>query len=296
MPTPRYYKVQTQLHELLTPAFLDAHIRKGSLTALSQHAKLAIDNVVAVLPPGVLLLALNASTHAELGVTGKQLAVGKPHLRGTAATKTASKRFVYSVNVASAAFQPGKAPHDRLMRCLGGEAAQAAAHADSSGGAGGGAGAKAGDKAVSGRTAPVDLLMLWVDAAGRYQDMVFPSACSTSMHVMEPTCSTMPTLQTPDLAATAQASRQQGKQGKQRSSGNGTAQAALTWLGGVACGLSQPTRSTTRDLQECGKGFLACTLQSKAWQGFLDSTHVWRCLLEAQVRHTLCASMNPHML
>ena len=55
----------------LTEPFRDKYLRQGTFTALSLERTLDTEDVIALVPPGILLLNLTLDTYQRLGLVGK---------------------------------------------------------------------------------------------------------------------------------------------------------------------------------------------------------------------------------
>lgn len=67
-----YYKVE-DIHvcDLINKEFIEAFVKKGLLTVLSDGTHIDTDDCVALTPTGHLVLSLNRQTYQELGLEGK---------------------------------------------------------------------------------------------------------------------------------------------------------------------------------------------------------------------------------
>ncbi|XP_049801519.1 ribonuclease P protein subunit p40-like isoform X4 [Schistocerca nitens] len=67
-----YYRIlAVPAVELINRNFLDAFVRRGELTLLSDNTRIDVDDSIAVTPNGLLILSLNKGTYQQLGLEGR---------------------------------------------------------------------------------------------------------------------------------------------------------------------------------------------------------------------------------
>ena len=102
-----YWRVRCTLDKLLTPEFVDSHVRGGQLRAL---AATALDSgpTVAIVPPGKLLITCDRALYSRLGLDG----LPSSFVPGRAA-------WCICVDLLSPAFASAEHPgHARMVQCL----------------------------------------------------------------------------------------------------------------------------------------------------------------------------------
>ncbi|XP_047108216.1 ribonuclease P protein subunit p40-like isoform X3 [Schistocerca piceifrons] len=68
-----YYRIfAVPAVELINRNFLDAFVRRGELTLLSDNTRIDVDDSIAVTPNGLLILSLNKGTYQQLGLEGRR--------------------------------------------------------------------------------------------------------------------------------------------------------------------------------------------------------------------------------
>ncbi|CAG2054159.1 unnamed protein product [Timema podura] len=67
-----YYKVENiNIKELTNKDFIEAFVKKGRLTVLSENTSIDLDDCAALTPCGHLVLSLSRETYQKLGIEGK---------------------------------------------------------------------------------------------------------------------------------------------------------------------------------------------------------------------------------
>ncbi|XP_069694723.1 ribonuclease P protein subunit p40-like isoform X1 [Periplaneta americana] len=104
-----YYVIEdVVINELINKEFIEAFVKKGQLTALSDGMKIDADDCVALTPSGELVLSLNKQTYQELGLEG----------RASIFSRVKQDRYVVILDLKKQHFTPGKKNYDRVCECL----------------------------------------------------------------------------------------------------------------------------------------------------------------------------------
>lgn len=102
----QFYRIdKLHLHELCSPAFLQAFLNKGQMYALSYDTLLDTDNSAALAPDGLLRLLLNKLTYQELALSGSLAAD---------ILRTPPEKFVVEVDLKNPDFHPGKSHYQQV--------------------------------------------------------------------------------------------------------------------------------------------------------------------------------------
>ncbi|XP_052714304.1 ribonuclease P protein subunit p40-like isoform X1 [Crassostrea angulata] len=96
------------VHELINSDLLGAFQKKGSLCMLSVGTKLEVNDCVAILPTGQLILHLTKDSYTRLGLDGKP-----SHFN-----KFGGEKYVVNIDISSPVFAPGKKNYERVKQCL----------------------------------------------------------------------------------------------------------------------------------------------------------------------------------
>jgi ribonuclease P/MRP protein subunit RPP40 len=104
-----YYKVE-DIHvcNLINKEFIEAFVKKGLLTVLSDGTNIDTDDCVAVTPTGHLVLSLNRQTYQELGIDGKP----------SFFSRLKPNRYVVDLDLKEPHFTPGKKFYNRVQQQL----------------------------------------------------------------------------------------------------------------------------------------------------------------------------------
>ncbi|XP_022344044.2 ribonuclease P protein subunit p40-like isoform X1 [Crassostrea virginica] len=96
------------VYEMINPDLLGAFQKKGSLNMLSLGTRMEVNNCVAFLPTGHLILHLTKESYTRLGLEGKP-----SHYN-----RYGGEKYVVDVDVGSTGFAPGKKNYERVKQCL----------------------------------------------------------------------------------------------------------------------------------------------------------------------------------
>ncbi|XP_066992300.1 ribonuclease P protein subunit p40 isoform X3 [Anabrus simplex] len=104
-----YYRaVGVDVSELVSKEFLDAFVKQGQLSVLSDKTHIDVDDCVCITPCGHLVLCLQRETYLELGLEGKPsfFSHNKP------------SKYIVKIDLKASNFIPGKKNYDRVVWCL----------------------------------------------------------------------------------------------------------------------------------------------------------------------------------
>jgi hypothetical protein len=102
---PVYYTTHLDVVTFIQPHIVKQLVREGSLSALSLHTLIDRDNVVAVLPSGILKLLLQKEAYECLGL------IGTP-------SSFAKHTYVVDIDLLASSFIPGKPNYERVKQAL----------------------------------------------------------------------------------------------------------------------------------------------------------------------------------
>lgn len=104
-----YYEVEDiHVSHLINKEFIEAFVKKGHLTVLSNGTNIDTDDCVALTPSGHLFLTLNRQTYQELGLEG----------RPSFFSRSKPNRYVVQLDLKEQHFAPGKKFYNRVQQCL----------------------------------------------------------------------------------------------------------------------------------------------------------------------------------
>ncbi|XP_062607429.1 ribonuclease P protein subunit p40-like [Saccostrea cucullata] len=103
-----YIVYNLPVHELISPDLLGAFQKKGSLCMLSLGTTLEVNDCVAFLPTGHLILHLTKDLYTRLGLDGKP----------SQYNKYGGEKYVVEIDLGSTAFTPGKKNYEKVRQCL----------------------------------------------------------------------------------------------------------------------------------------------------------------------------------
>ncbi|XP_061197006.1 ribonuclease P protein subunit p40-like [Saccostrea echinata] len=103
-----YIVYNLPVHELINPDLLGAFQQKGSLCMLSFGTRLEVNDCVAFLPTGHLILHLRKDLYTRLGLEGKP----------SQYNKYGGEKYVVEIDVGSTVFTPGKKNYEKVRQCL----------------------------------------------------------------------------------------------------------------------------------------------------------------------------------
>ncbi|XP_049801518.1 ribonuclease P protein subunit p40-like isoform X3 [Schistocerca nitens] len=103
-----YYRIlAVPAVELINRNFLDAFVRRGELTLLSDNTRIDVDDSIAVTPNGLLILSLNKGTYQQLGLEGRLSFFQRD-----------SDRYIINLDLKASNFGPGTKNYERVFWCL----------------------------------------------------------------------------------------------------------------------------------------------------------------------------------
>ncbi|KAK5671579.1 hypothetical protein QVD99_001426 [Batrachochytrium dendrobatidis] len=98
-----YYHARLPLSFFISSEFIDSHIKSGSCIASSIDTRIDVDDCVALIEPGHLVLSLTKDTYESAGLTG--------HKCKTDPTKS---RYVVTIDLTQNTFSKGNKMYDRI--------------------------------------------------------------------------------------------------------------------------------------------------------------------------------------
>ncbi|XP_066580407.1 ribonuclease P protein subunit p40 [Amia ocellicauda] len=103
----KYYLVRDfPVFEMLEEEFLERHVKKGSLYALSYRTRIDQDNTIALLPTGTLVLSVDKDTYEALGLEGQKSQYNH------------KMRYVICIDLTDKSLAPGSKKYKRVLWAL----------------------------------------------------------------------------------------------------------------------------------------------------------------------------------
>ncbi|KAM0787640.1 hypothetical protein ACM66B_003704 [Microbotryomycetes sp. NB124-2] len=207
-----YVCKNVNLADLLEPQFMNEHVRKGSLVALSMDASEGAD-VVALDGRGRLVMNVSKDTYEQLGLPGRRSAYG---VKG--------QRFVIEILLSDMDMRSGKAGFEKVRNALRDWPRQTATGLWSE------LAGVARPEPVRGRT--FDLSMTFVDDEGRPAPIQVPNSVAQTHQTTELVCEALADVKVPESIFKP---IEQARKRRRLDDSASVSSEVQEWLGLVAC-------------------------------------------------------------